>query len=178
MGFRKSALQRFGFGSVPGLVTLLENLPQDNDQSGHMSKHEISFYPSLSDSIRTQADFTYKITPAVISITDTGLGKCSVAEDSRQSCERSSTGTRAQSQSSKSSAGTEKGFGTEFGGIAKPHPYSPCRKPMSEKRQETCSSKRVGGTRTIAVTAMGISVEDYQQQKSSAEESRKFRVKC
>jgi len=46
-----------------------------------MSKHEISFDPSLSDSIRTQADFTYKITPAVISITDTGLGKCSVAED-------------------------------------------------------------------------------------------------
>jgi hypothetical protein len=46
-----------------------------------MSKHEISFDPSLSDSIRTQADFTYNITPAMISITDTGLGKCPVTED-------------------------------------------------------------------------------------------------
>ena len=46
-----------------------------------MSKHEISFDRSLSDSIRPQADFTYNITPAVISITDTGLGKRSVTED-------------------------------------------------------------------------------------------------
>jgi len=81
LGFRKSALQRFGFGSVPGLVTLLENLPQDNDQSGHMSKREISFNTDLPEQIRTRADFTYKITPAVISITDSGLGKCSVTED-------------------------------------------------------------------------------------------------
>jgi hypothetical protein len=46
-----------------------------------MSKHEISFDPNPSDSIRTQADFTYNITQTVISITDTGLGKCSVTED-------------------------------------------------------------------------------------------------
>ena len=39
-----------------------------------MSKHEISFDPNLSDSIRTRTDFTYKITPDLISITDTGLG--------------------------------------------------------------------------------------------------------
>jgi hypothetical protein len=50
-------------------------------QSEHMSKHEISFNTRLSDQVRTQADFTYKISPTVISITDTGLGKCSVTED-------------------------------------------------------------------------------------------------
>jgi hypothetical protein len=43
--------------------------------------HEISFNADISDPIRTRADFTYNITPAVISITDTGLGKCSVTED-------------------------------------------------------------------------------------------------
>ena len=46
-----------------------------------MSKHEISFDPNLSDSIRTRADFTYKITPDLISITDTGLGQRSFLED-------------------------------------------------------------------------------------------------
>jgi hypothetical protein len=46
-----------------------------------MSKHEISFDPNLSDSIRTRADFTYKITPAMISVTDIGLGQRSVTED-------------------------------------------------------------------------------------------------
>jgi hypothetical protein len=39
-----------------------------------MSNHEISLNSRLSDQVRTQADFTYKITPTVISITDTGLG--------------------------------------------------------------------------------------------------------
>jgi len=46
-----------------------------------MSKHEISFDPNLSDAIRTRADFTYKIAPTVISITDTGLGTRAVTED-------------------------------------------------------------------------------------------------
>ena len=46
-----------------------------------MSNHEISFNTDISGPIRTRADFTYNITPAVISITDTGLGKCSVTED-------------------------------------------------------------------------------------------------
>ena len=39
------------------------------------------FQTNLSDSIRTRADFTYKITPDLISITDTGLGQRSVLED-------------------------------------------------------------------------------------------------
>src|SRR6516165_2929338 len=46
-----------------------------------MSKQEITFNTKLSEAPRTRADFTYKITPTMISITDTGLGKCSVAED-------------------------------------------------------------------------------------------------
>src|SRR5262245_26329895 len=44
-----------------------------------MSSHEISF--NLSEPFKTKADFTYKITPTLISIVDTGSGKCSVAED-------------------------------------------------------------------------------------------------
>jgi hypothetical protein len=46
-----------------------------------MSRHEISLNTNFSDPIRTRADFIYKITPTLISITDTGLGQCSVAED-------------------------------------------------------------------------------------------------
>ena len=46
-----------------------------------MSSNEISFNTDLQESIRTRADFTYNITPTMISITDTGLGKCSVTED-------------------------------------------------------------------------------------------------
>jgi hypothetical protein len=46
-----------------------------------MSNHEITFNTNLPEEVRTRADFSYKITPAVISITDTGLGRCSVADD-------------------------------------------------------------------------------------------------
>ena len=46
-----------------------------------MKNHEITFNTHLSEPPRTQADFTYNITPAMISITDTGLDKCSVTED-------------------------------------------------------------------------------------------------
>ena len=34
----------------------------------------ITFNTKLSDQFKTQADFTYKTTPGVISIVDTGLG--------------------------------------------------------------------------------------------------------
>ena len=43
--------------------------------------NEISFNTNLSDQVKTRAHFTYKITPALISITDTGLGSRSVLED-------------------------------------------------------------------------------------------------
>ena len=42
---------------------------------------KIAFNTNLPEPIRTRADFTYNITPAMISITDTGLGKCPVIED-------------------------------------------------------------------------------------------------
>jgi hypothetical protein len=46
-----------------------------------MSSHEITFNTNLSEPPRTQADFTYKISPQLISIVDTGLGQRSVIED-------------------------------------------------------------------------------------------------
>jgi hypothetical protein len=46
-----------------------------------MSGKEIGFNTNLSEPVRTRADFTYNITPATISITDTGLGSRSVTED-------------------------------------------------------------------------------------------------
>jgi hypothetical protein len=46
-----------------------------------MSNHEISLNTKLSEQVRTRADFTYKITPDLISITDTCRGSRSVTED-------------------------------------------------------------------------------------------------
>jgi hypothetical protein len=46
-----------------------------------MNKHEITFNTNLSEPPRTWADFTYKITPNLISIVDTGLGQRSVVAD-------------------------------------------------------------------------------------------------
>jgi hypothetical protein len=46
-----------------------------------MNKHEITFTTDVSDSQRTPADLTYKVSPTVISIFDTGLGRCPVSED-------------------------------------------------------------------------------------------------
>jgi len=46
-----------------------------------MSSHEISFTANFSDPIKTRADFIYKISPSLISITDTGLGSLPVTED-------------------------------------------------------------------------------------------------
>ena len=46
-----------------------------------MNNHEISFNTKLSEQVRTRADFIYKITPTLISITDTGLSSRPVPED-------------------------------------------------------------------------------------------------
>ena len=92
-------------------------------QSGHMSNHEISFNTDISDPIRTRADFTYNITPAVISITDTGLGKCSVTEDIEAVLRKIEYWPRAQSAHLRSCAATEKDFGTESDGTAKQSPF-------------------------------------------------------
>ena len=45
-----------------------------------MSSHEISFNTNLSDPIKTRADFIYKISPSLISITDIGLGSLPVTD--------------------------------------------------------------------------------------------------
>jgi hypothetical protein len=46
-----------------------------------MSNHEITFNTKLSEAVRTRADFTYNISPTVISVVDTDLGQRSVTED-------------------------------------------------------------------------------------------------
>src|SRR6516225_5456098 len=43
--------------------------------------NEIAFKPDEATEAATRADFTYKITPNTISITDTTLGKLSVTKD-------------------------------------------------------------------------------------------------
>src|SRR5215475_6146293 len=44
-------------------------------------RNEIAFKPDAVTEAATRADFTYKITPRTISITDTTLGKLSVTKD-------------------------------------------------------------------------------------------------
>src|SRR6516225_6017642 len=44
-------------------------------------RNEICFKPNAAMDAATRADFTYKITPNTISITDTTLGKLSVTKD-------------------------------------------------------------------------------------------------
>jgi len=46
-----------------------------------MSNREIAFNTDLLPQVRARADFTYKITPDVISIVDTCLAQCSVTDD-------------------------------------------------------------------------------------------------
>src|SRR5262245_30766418 len=46
-----------------------------------MSSREITFNTKPSEAPRTRADFSYKISPTVISISDTGLGSRVVTED-------------------------------------------------------------------------------------------------
>jgi hypothetical protein len=85
-----------------------------------MNKHEITFNTNLSEPPRTHADFTYKISPIVISISDTAAWDRVLRwRISRRSYGKSSTGTKARSQSSRSRAGTAKDFGTGFVGMAK-----------------------------------------------------------
>ena len=43
--------------------------------------NEICFKPDVATEAATRADFTYKITPNTITITDTTLGKLSVTKD-------------------------------------------------------------------------------------------------
>ena len=46
-----------------------------------MNTHEITFDTNSSGAPATRADFTYRIRPTLISITDTGLGSHTVTDD-------------------------------------------------------------------------------------------------
>jgi hypothetical protein len=106
-----------------------------------MSGDEITFNTNLSDPTRTRADFTYKITPAMTSITETGLGKCSVTEDIEAVLRKIEHWHQAQSQSSRSCAATAKDSGTGFVGTAKPRCFALLTKPTNEKPARNYSSE-------------------------------------
>jgi len=89
-----------------------------------MRKHEISFDPDLSDSPRTRADYTHKITPDLISITDTGLGSRSVLEDIEAALRKIEYWHQGSVTKFKITCRDGKGFGTAFVGTAKPRPVS------------------------------------------------------
>jgi hypothetical protein len=67
------------YGAEPTICA--KSRTQASFLTGQMSNHEITFNTDLSEPVRTRADFTYKITPEVISIVDTGLDQCSVTDD-------------------------------------------------------------------------------------------------
>ena len=102
---------------------------------------KIAFNTNLPEPIRTRADFTYNITPAMISITDTGLGKCPVIEDIEAVLRKIELGTKAQLQSSRSCAATAKVFGIAFDGTAKRCLYLLCSKPTLREACKKLSTK-------------------------------------
>jgi hypothetical protein len=89
-----------------------------------MTNHEISFNTDLSEPIRTRADFTYKISPGVISIFDTGLGQLSITEDIVVVLRKIEYWHQGPITSFKIMCRTRKGFGTQFDGTAKLRPCS------------------------------------------------------
>jgi hypothetical protein len=85
-----------------------------------MRRHEITFNTNLSEAPGTRADFTYHISPTVISITDTGQG----SEDIEVPCCARSSSMKAQSLRSTLSAAMAKVSGTKCAGTARPRPVS------------------------------------------------------
>ena len=81
-----------------------------------MSNHEIPFNTNLPEEVRTWADFTYKITPNVISITDTGSGSRSVSQDIEAVLRKIEHWHQGSISSFKIMFRDGKGFGTESGG--------------------------------------------------------------
>ena len=78
--------------------------------------NEIAFKPDAAMEAATRAEFTYRITPKTITITDTTLGKLSVTKDMMPSYAKLSTGTKARSPRSKSCTPMNTRLGTVFGG--------------------------------------------------------------
>jgi len=105
-----------------------------------MSKHEISFDRSLSDSIRPQGDFTYNIMPTVISITDTGLGTRSVTEDIEAVLRKVEHWHQGSITKFKIMCQDGKGFWHGVRWDTKLRPFSLWAKLMSDELARRCSS--------------------------------------
>src|SRR5215475_10924895 len=99
--------------------------------------HEITFNTKPSEAARTRADFTYKITPTLISISDTGLGSCPVTEDIEAVLRKIEFWHQGSIASSRSCAATAKGSGMECDGTAKPRLFLLYRKLTSDKSQRS-----------------------------------------
>ena len=106
-----------------------------------MSKQEITFNTKLSEAPRTRADFTYNITPAMISITDTGLGKCPVIEDIEAVLQKIEYWHQGSIAKFKIMCRDGKGFGIAFDGTAKRCLYLLCRKPTLREACKKLSTK-------------------------------------
>ena len=101
-----------------------------------MSAQEITFNTNLSEAPRTRADFTYMISPTVISIVDTGLGKCSVTEDIEAVLRKMEYWHQGSIARFKIMCRNGKGFGRAFAGTAKQHPFLLWAKLRSIKPEE------------------------------------------
>ena len=95
--------------------------------------NKIAFDTDSPEPTRTRADFAYKTTSPVISIVDTGLGKCSVTEDIEAVLRKTEYWHQGAISPSRSCARTAKDFGTEFTGTAEKHPLLLWARPTSEK---------------------------------------------
>ena len=104
-----------------------------------MSNHEITFNTNLSEPTSTRADFTYKITPTVISIVYTGLGQRPVTEDVEAVLRNIEHWHQGTISPSRSCAGTAKDFGTKFTETAKPQPFFPLRETDEHKASKSFS---------------------------------------
>jgi len=116
-------------------------------QKREMRRHEITFNTNPSEAPRARADFTYKITPTMISITGTGLGSCPVIEEIEAVLRKIEYWHRGSIVKFKIMCRTAKDFGIEFDGTAKQRPCSPWRKPTSDKPARSCLPKRTNRAR-------------------------------
>ena len=105
--------------------------------------NEITFNAKLSEAPRTRAHFTYKMTPTVISITDTGLGSRSVTEDIEAVLRKVEHWHQGSIVKFKIMCRNGKDSDIAFDGTSKPHPYSLCRKPMSGKQTKSYQSEKL-----------------------------------
>jgi hypothetical protein len=103
-----------------------------------MSGKEISFNTRLSEQVKTLAAFTYKITPALISFTDTGLCRCSVADDIETVLRKIEYWHQGSVATFKIMCRDGKRILARSRGTAKPRPSLPWRKPTSEKLTRSC----------------------------------------